>query len=108
MSSISDERMQQVIQKMLNNFSAEKALGINTKIQLNFTDGQYWVSIENQQVNIGEGAIENPDVTLSAEMQDYIDMINGDLNPIMAFMSSKLRVEGNQSIALKMQQIFGF
>jgi putative sterol carrier protein len=41
-------------------------------------------------------------------MQDYIDMINGDLNPIMAFMSNKLRVEGNPSIALKMQQIFGF
>jgi hypothetical protein len=45
---------------MLNNFNAEKALGIVTRIQLNFTDGKYWVSIENQQVNIGEGAIENP------------------------------------------------
>ena len=108
MSSVSDERMREVIQKMLNNFNAEKALGIVTRIQLDFTDGKYWVSIENQQVNIGEGAIENPDVTLSADMQDYIDMINGDLNPIMAFMSNKLRVEGNPSIALKMQQIFGF
>ncbi|MFZ4828359.1 MAG: SCP2 sterol-binding domain-containing protein [Phototrophicaceae bacterium] len=108
MSSVSDEKMQEVIQKMLSNFNAEKALGINNKIQLNFTNEQYWVAIENQQVNIGEGTIENPDVTLSAEMQDYIDMINGDLNPIMAFMSNKLRVEGNQSIALKMQQIFGF
>ena len=30
MSSVSDERMREVIQKMLNNFNAEKGLGIVT------------------------------------------------------------------------------
>ena len=37
---------------------------------------------------------------------DYVDMVNGKLNPQMAFMGGKLKIKGDMSLALKMQQLF--
>ena len=37
---------------------------------------------------------------------DYLDMVNGKLNPQMAFMSGKLKIAGDMGLAMKMQQIF--
>jgi putative sterol carrier protein len=39
--------------------------------------------------------------------QDYLDMVNGKLNPQMAFMTGKLRISGDMGLALRMQSLFG-
>jgi len=37
---------------------------------------------------------------------DYLDMVNGKLNPQMAFMSGKLKIAGDMGLAMKMAQLF--
>ena len=40
------------------------------------------------------------------QASDYVDLIHGRLNAQMAFMGGKLKIKGDMSLALKMQQVF--
>ena len=61
----------------------------------------------------GEGAImidsagvraadEAADVTLTAEAEVFRAILDGDMNPTMAFMSGKLSVDGSMGLAMKL------
>ncbi|MGQ0610704.1 MAG: SCP2 sterol-binding domain-containing protein [Paracoccaceae bacterium] len=64
----------------------------------------------------GEGAImvdatgvraadEEAEVTLTAGAEDFQAMFEGDLSPTSAFMTGRLRVEGNMGLAMKLAAI---
>ena len=36
---------------------------------------------------------------------DFLNVVNGKLNPQMAFMSGKLKIQGDMALAMKLQQI---
>lgn len=42
------------------------------------------------------------DVTLSADADTFQDIMSGDLNPTSAFMSGKLKVDGDMGMAMKL------
>ncbi|MCH2095973.1 MAG: SCP2 sterol-binding domain-containing protein [Rhodobacteraceae bacterium] len=61
----------------------------------------------------GEGAIvidsdgvrasdDDTDVTLSADADTFQDILSGDLNATAAFMSGRLKVDGNMGLAMKL------
>jgi len=43
--------------------------------------------------------------TVAATDKDFLSIVNGKLNPQMAFMSGKLRIQGDMGLAMKLQQI---
>jgi len=43
--------------------------------------------------------------TVSATDQTFLDIVNGRLNAPMAFMSGKLKIQGDMGLAMKLQQI---
>jgi putative sterol carrier protein len=66
----------------------------------------------------GEGAImldasgvraadEAADVTLTAAPADFQAMLAGDVSPMAAFMSGKLKVEGEMALAMKLGSVLG-
>ncbi|MCP1200392.1 SCP2 sterol-binding domain-containing protein [Notoacmeibacter sp. MSK16QG-6] len=46
------------------------------------------------------------DCTITMEKSDLEDMIAGDLDATQAFMSGKLKVDGDMGVAMKLQQLF--
>lgn len=45
------------------------------------------------------------DCTIKISLDDFEALIAGDLNPTMAFMSGKLKVEGDMSVAMALSQL---
>ncbi|MGX9119097.1 SCP2 sterol-binding domain-containing protein [Mesorhizobium sp. BHbsci] len=47
------------------------------------------------------------DCTIKLSLDDLESLIAGDLNPTMAFMSGKIKVEGDMSVAMALSQLIG-
>jgi putative sterol carrier protein len=98
-----------IFSAMPSQFNADAAKGMNSVIQFNLTGdggGQYHVAIKDGACTVGEGAHASPNMTMTMAAQDYVDMISGKLNGQMAFMSGKLKIAGDMSLAMKMQTLF--
>jgi putative sterol carrier protein len=53
------------------------------------------------------GKAEGARCTVAATDRDFLGICTGALSPQMAFMSGKLRIQGDMGLALKLQQILG-
>jgi len=47
------------------------------------------------------------DCTIKLSLDDLESLIAGELNPTMAFMQGKLKVEGDMSVAMALGQLIG-
>ncbi|MCO8144562.1 SCP2 sterol-binding domain-containing protein [Rhodovulum tesquicola] len=89
----------------------EKAVEtLNAKIDGGF-DGVAKFVIEDEGAIIvdseGAHAADTPaEVTLTASLDTFRDMMEGDLNPTTAFMTGKLRIEGDMGKAMQLAHIF--
>jgi len=101
--------VEQVFKDMPSRFNSGAAAGVDCTYQFDLTGdggGTYNVKIADQKCDVSEGAADSPNITITMSASDYLDMVNGKLNPQMAFMGGKLKIKGDMSLALKMQQLF--
>jgi putative sterol carrier protein len=83
-----------------------KAAGLNATYQFDIDGAGKWiVRVENGKVSVQEGAGE-ADTTISASEDTFVKIVNGHQNPTSAFMMGKLKVSGDLSNAMKLQQLF--
>ena len=68
--------------------------------------GTWYINISDGDFELHEGASELPTTTLKMKGEDYIKMVNGDLNGPMAFMTGKLKISGQIPMAMKLKNIF--
>lgn len=80
--------------------------GFGSSIKFNF--GGDTVLLDGTGDNI-EVSNDNKDAacTISITMDDFNDLLSGNLDPMSAFMSGKIKVEGDMSQAMKLQQFLG-
>lgn len=70
-------------------------------------DGQYWHAvIENQEMTLNAGETDSATCTLHITGDNFVKMINGDLNEKLAVLTRKLKVTGNKLAAGKVRRIF--
>ncbi len=95
---------------MPDRFDAAKAGDMNASITFDLSGeggGQWSVIIADGGCQVEEGAMESPSATVRMAAGDYADMVSGKLNPMMAFMSGKVKVEGDLNSVMKVQSVFG-
>jgi len=88
----------------------EVAQKIKASYQFDLTGdegGQWAVDLTKEADYVVPGKIENPNVTITMAAKDFVDLVEGRLNGQMAFMTGKLKLKGDMSLALKLQQILG-
>ncbi len=106
--SVADD-LKEVLEKMPDALVPEKAAGVDAVIQLNLSgegSGDWYMTIANGQMVVDEGLAASPDVNLAMEASDFVDITKGDGNPMTLFMTGKIKVQGNISIAMKFQDLF--
>jgi putative sterol carrier protein len=92
-------------------FRPEKAVGLNTVLQLNLTGdngGKWWLKIADGKCNIEEGEASSPQMTLISSADDLYAVLSGEANAISSFMQGKIKVQGDMALALRMQSMFDF
>ncbi|MCL5116732.1 MAG: SCP2 sterol-binding domain-containing protein [Firmicutes bacterium] len=65
----------------------------------------YFVAVTDTTAEVTEGTSENAGVTITMAAADFKALAQGALNPMSAFMSGKLSVAGDMSMALKLQTL---
>jgi len=101
--------VKEIFELMPTRFNKDAAAGMNAVYQFDITGeggGQWHADIVDGEITVSEGTHDSPNITLTMADQDYIDMVEGRLNGQMAFMSGKLKIKGDMSLAMKIGQLF--
>jgi putative sterol carrier protein len=67
--------------------------------------GQWTVAVDDGTVNVSEGA-GAADCTIRASEETLVKIAQGQASPTAAYMSGKLKIEGDMGAALKLQKLF--
>ena len=101
--------VKEVFAAMPTRFNAGAAKGLKAVYQFDLTGdngGKYNLAIDDGQLTVGDGTHASPNITITMSANDYLDMVNGKLNPQMAFMSGKLKIAGDMGLMLQFQNWF--
>ena len=91
----------EMIQNMPKVFNAEAAGDIEATVQYDISEPMY-TTIKGGELTVHEGVSDTANVTLTIEDDNLVQLFNGDLNPMTAFMSGKLKVKGDVMLAQKL------
>ncbi len=103
------EEVKAIFPIMVDRFVPEKAEGISATIQFDLSGdngGVFWLKVANGTAEHGEGEAVNPTMTVKAAADDWHAVSTGQLNAMQAFMTGKLKILGDMSLAMRMQTMF--
>lgn len=95
MSAVIDTIVAELSAKDTSDFSGTAKFVIN---------GEGSVIMDAAGVRAGDDAA---DVTLSADLDVFRAIFEGDMNPTMAFMSGKLKIDGSMGKAMALASVLG-
>jgi putative sterol carrier protein len=90
-------------------FLAEKAGDLRATFQFHLSGeggGDWAVHIADRTCTVVEGVADKSDVTVRMAAADYVKMTTGELQPLVAFMQGKIRLQGDMNLAMKLQELF--
>jgi 3-hydroxyacyl-CoA dehydrogenase/3a,7a,12a-trihydroxy-5b-cholest-24-enoyl-CoA hydratase len=68
--------------------------------------GKYVVDLKEGNGRAYPGTAPDPDCTLTIATPDFLALTTGELDPQAAFMSGKLKINGNIVLSTKLQRLF--
>jgi putative sterol carrier protein len=94
---------------MARSYDPSVAPGLEADVQLNAGGdggGNYVLAIHDDTANVIEGQSDNPTVTINVLAADWIAILKGELDPMRAFMTGKLKISGDMGFMMKFQRLF--
>jgi putative sterol carrier protein len=79
-------------------------------LQFRFTgdaEGSCWFKIENGGIQAFSGTAEKPDLTIDSPFEVWMDVITGKAEGQQMFMAGKYKVNGDLSLLMRMDSLFG-
>jgi putative sterol carrier protein len=101
--------VKEVFEKVTEFFNTTAAQGLDAVFQFDITgdEGGMWnVSVKDAICQVQEGTHDAPTVTLTMSSEDWLAMVNKELNPMQAFMSGQLSVSGDMMLAQRIPELF--
>jgi putative sterol carrier protein len=63
----------------------------------------YWITIGDGKIDLGVGDIDGEDATITQSYDSAAALARGELSPVTAFMTGKLKIAGNMGMILGLQ-----
>ncbi|WP_027857013.1 SCP2 sterol-binding domain-containing protein [Marinobacterium jannaschii] len=96
-----------VIEKLPGRFIAENAADMTAIFQfLIEDDSSFYIDIADSSCAVVSGEHIDPNITLITDAATVIDVVNGDIDGMSAFLKGRLRAEGNVLLATKLGKLF--
>ena len=70
--------------------------------------GTWFVDLKNGCGSLGQGESPAPvQCTMTMSSDDFVSMFAGDMKPTAAFMAGKLKIQGDLTLAMKLEKVMG-
>jgi putative sterol carrier protein len=97
-----------VFNEIPKRFNSSAAGDWTASIEFQFQGGEggectWLVSVADGACTVGEGSSDSPSATVKTSTDTWIGMVTGTVNPMQAFMTGDLVVEGNIADVMKLQ-----
>lgn len=106
---LSDEWVEELKQRLNASESFRKNAGdARATLQQVITGGpdgdvRYWIKIEDGQIDMGPGDVEQPDATIVQDYDTAAGMARSEVSPVSAFMTGRLKVNGSMMMIMQLQ-----
>lgn len=98
-----------IIMTMPERFRPDKAPGLDALLGYDLAGdggGQWTAVVKDGKCEIEEGLRPNLTVCSIVKASDYVDLMLGKLDPMVAFGAGRLRLTGNMEVAMTLPKIF--
>ncbi|KAG5877041.1 hypothetical protein JTB14_006521 [Gonioctena quinquepunctata] len=99
----------QLFKKIESSISPDTVTNTQAVFAFNVTGneaGKWYVDLKTGSGSCGKGeAPEKPDATLTMDSKHFFDMFSGKIKPATAYMTGKLKIQGNMQKALKLEKL---
>lgn len=106
---MTDITVEKIVRNHEKAFIPDAAEGVEAVIQYHLTGddcGDWIVNIKDGKCNVAEGVAESPTMTLTADAQDFKDVLLGQANGMQYFMKGRLKLAGDLNLAMKLTTFF--
>jgi putative sterol carrier protein len=100
---------QDVFDKMRQSFRADQAKEVHARYQWLLSGpqgGEWWIEVSESKCKMGQGKIDNPDVTFVASDKTWVALSNETLSGTWAYLTGRLKIRGDKKLAKKLGDIF--
>jgi len=85
---------------------ASKTAGMNNSYVFDIEGAGKWqVDVVDGAVKVTEGGTEG-EVTIKASEETFTSIASGEQNPTTAYMTGKIKIDGDMGAAMKLQKLF--
>ena len=83
--------------------AADKRATIQQVITDDGVETHYWITIADGEIDLGVGDVEGEDALITQSYDSAAALARGELSPVTAFLTGKLKVTGNMGMILGLQ-----
>ncbi len=102
--------VQEVFDLLPRYFLPEEAGETDVTVQFHITGeggGDWFVRVRAGQLLVAQGIAEGkPDLKIFCSVEDYLALVNGEMDPLAAYMRGRVRAEGNLRLVYRLQFLF--
>ena len=101
--------VEKLMELMPTVFQPEKAGDVEADILFNLQGdggGDWVLHVHDGAATVTEGPTESARLTFTADADDFLKLIAGDLNAMTAFAQGKVKLKGDLSLAMKLMDFF--
>jgi putative sterol carrier protein len=98
----------ELFESLPERFRAERAGDLDATYAFELTGpagGSWTVRVAEGAIAVETGSAADADVTVGASDADWMAIVEGRMDPQLAYLTKKLRVSGNLQLALRLREV---